>query len=156
MMKAAMICVTVLAASLMFTNESQAQNYVGGFGSGFGCYGYGYSQSWYVPVPPYYALHPPVYYSHEIVRRPVGDSPYAYPSRRPAAEPRRQFSRNPFVPDAVTGEGSQQAAQDTDSVAQVMRNPFYSDDPVSLAESQLIKNPYYAKPEAVVAQSSDR
>lgn len=156
-MKAVMICAALLVASLVFTNESQAQNfYGGGFNPAFGNYGYGYAQSWYVPVPPYYALHPPVYYSHEIVRRPVGDSPYAYQSRRPAAEPRRQLSMNPFVPDAVNGEGSPQAAQANDSTAQVMRNPFYGDDPASLADSKLILNPYYAKPAAVVAQASDR
>jgi len=155
-MKAAMICATVLVASLMFTNESQAQNcYGGGFGAGQ-YYGFGYSRSWYVPVPPYYALHPPVYYSHEIRRRPVGDSPYAYQSRRPAPESRRQLSLNPFVPDAINEEGSPQAAQATDSVANVMRNHFYGDDQQSLAASKLIYNPYYAKPEAIVAQASDR
>jgi hypothetical protein len=28
---------------------------------------------------PYFAAHPPVYYSHEIIRRPMGPSPFAYP-----------------------------------------------------------------------------
>lgn len=28
-------------------------------------------------TPPYYALHPPVYYSGEIIRRPYGTSPFA-------------------------------------------------------------------------------
>jgi hypothetical protein len=60
------------------------------------------------------------------------------------------------VPDATNQDSSQPTAQATDSVAQVMRNPFYGDDPQSLADSKLIYNPYYAKPEAVVAQASDR
>ncbi len=159
-MKAAMIYATVLVASLMFTNELRADHCCGGgINSGLPYFGFGYSGSLYglgyVPVPPYYALHPPVYYSHEVVRRPIGDSPYAYQSRRPAAEPRRQFSLNPFVPDATKVEGSQQTAEASDSVAQVMRNPFYGDDPVSLAASKLILNPYYAKPAAVVAQASE-
>ncbi|MDA1054137.1 MAG: hypothetical protein O3C40_27125 [Planctomycetota bacterium] len=159
-MKAAMICATFLVASLMFTNESRAQNcYGGGIGSGLPYFGYGYSGSLYglgrVPVPPYFALHPPVYYSHEIRRRPVGDSPYAYPARRPAQEPRRQLSLNPFVPDPITEEGKQQTSQAPDSVAKVIRNPFYGDDPESLAAAKLIYNPYYAKSEFIVAQASE-
>ncbi|MBM3998845.1 MAG: hypothetical protein FJ297_04760 [Planctomycetes bacterium] len=35
-----------------------------------------------VPTPPYFAVHPPVYYSG-VVRRPYGDSPDAYASKRP-------------------------------------------------------------------------
>ena len=158
-MKAAIICATFFVASLMFTNQSQAQNYFGrGINSGLPYFGFGYSGSLYglgyVPVPPYYALHPPVYYSHEIVRRPMGDSPYAYQSRRPLPPPRRHFVLNPFVPDPVSNEGSQQTAQGTDSVAKVMRNPFYGGDQRSLVGSRLILNPYYATPEAVVAQAS--
>lgn len=155
-MKAAMICAAVLVAGLMFTTESRAQNY---FGGGFGpgqYYGFGYSRSWYVPVPPYYALHPPVYYSHEIVRRPIGDSPYAYQSGRPAAAPIRQFSRNPFLPDPVREDGSKQTSEATDSVATVMKNPFYSGDLSSLVGSKLIYNPYYVKPEAAIADASER
>jgi hypothetical protein len=30
--------------------------------------------------PPYFALHPPVYYSEQIVRRPYGISPFAAPA----------------------------------------------------------------------------
>ena len=76
-MKAAIICATLLVASLMYTNQSQAQNYFdGGIHPGVPYFGFGYSGSLYglgyVPVPPYYALHPPVYYSHEIRRRPIG------------------------------------------------------------------------------------
>lgn len=36
-----------------------------------------------IPVPPYYALHPPVYYGSQV-RRPYGYSPYAnYPVMQP-------------------------------------------------------------------------
>lgn len=45
-----------------------------GFGNGIG----------YVPPPPYYAIHPPVYYSPTIIRRPYGMSPFAMP---PVAQP---------------------------------------------------------------------
>ena len=54
---------------------------------GYGCWGYspfgwntGYYLPDYVPPPPYYAVHPPVYYSGRIYRT-YGDSPYAYPPR---------------------------------------------------------------------------
>ena len=51
----------------------------------FGYWGYGwvdgYGQGHVTghDTIPYFAAHPPVYYSHEIVRRPVGPSPFAYP-----------------------------------------------------------------------------
>ena len=159
-MKSVLIGAAVLVASLMITNESRAQyGYGGGIGSGLPYYGFGYSGSLYglgyVPVPPYFALHPPVYYSHEIRRRPMGDSPYAYPAGRPAPEPRRQFSLNPFLPGPAIEEGQQQTSQANDSVAKVMRNPFYGDSEQSLAASQLIYNPFYIKPEAVVAQAGE-
>ncbi len=48
-----------------------------GYGYGYG-YQYGVGPS-YVPTPPYFAIHPPVYYSHVINRRSYGSSPFAYP-----------------------------------------------------------------------------
>ena len=46
-----------------------------------GLYGYGYSGNLYglgrIPVPPYFALHPPVYYSAPQAR-PYGISPFAH------------------------------------------------------------------------------
>ena len=164
-MKAVLVCATLLVASLVYTNESQAGNFYGGgvysglpfngFGYGFGQNGTGLYGLGYVPVPPYFALHPPVYYSHEIRRRPIGDSPYAYLPRRPVPQPKRQFSLNPFVPHTIIEGDSQQTSETTDSVATVMKNPFYGDSREQLAESKLIYNPFYAKPEAVIAQASD-
>jgi hypothetical protein len=49
-----------------------------GYG-GFGGYGWGFNQATnYVPSPPYYAIYPPVYYSHQLTARPYGASPYAW------------------------------------------------------------------------------
>ena len=57
-------------------------------GCGYGGYG-GYYGYWNTPfaynqgsayVPPYYAIHPPVYYSPQIIARPYGTSPYAWPA----------------------------------------------------------------------------
>lgn len=69
-------------AAILLPAAAQAQYPYGGFGYG----GWGqanYGQGIYQGtsrIPPYFALHPPVYYSHEIVRRPMGMSPFAYPS----------------------------------------------------------------------------
>lgn len=52
----------------------------GGISPGIPYFGYGYSGSLYglgyVPVPPYFSLHPPVYYGDRYAR-PYGASPFA-------------------------------------------------------------------------------
>src|SRR5688572_27179791 len=55
-----------------------------GWGGGYG-WGYGYlgTRVGFVPQPPYYSIHPPVYYSSQIIRRPYGYSPFAYPATYP-------------------------------------------------------------------------
>lgn len=69
-------------AAILFPAAAQAQYPYGGYGYG----GWGqanYGQGVYQGSnfrPPYFALHPPVYYNHEIIRRPMGASPFAYPS----------------------------------------------------------------------------
>ena len=69
-------------AAILLPAAAQAQYPYGGMG--YGGWGQGnYGQGYYSGanrVPPYFALHPPVYYSHEIIRRPMGASPFAYPS----------------------------------------------------------------------------
>jgi hypothetical protein len=68
-------------AAILLPAAAQAQYPYGGMGYG------GWGQSYYGQgmnqginrVPPYFALHPPVYYSHETIRRPMGPSPFAYP-----------------------------------------------------------------------------
>lgn len=70
-------------AAILLPVAAQAQSPFYGYG-GYGGWGQmGYGQGIYNGtnrVPPYFALHPPVYYSHEIIRRPMGVSPFAYPS----------------------------------------------------------------------------
>lgn len=54
----------------------------------------------HVPVPPYYALYPPVYYSYPVPRT-YGYSPYAYPPGTRTPDTRSQGARvihNKFVP----------------------------------------------------------
>lgn len=70
-------------ALLLFAIPAAAQaqwpNYVG---CGYGGYGYGgnFSSGGYVFPPPFYAVHPPVYYSPMITARPYGSSPFAWPA----------------------------------------------------------------------------
>lgn len=71
------VAAAVIAASI-FPAAAQAQYPWGGYGWQSG-YGQGYTRG-YNANQPYFALHPPVYYSNVIVRRPVGPSPFAYPS----------------------------------------------------------------------------
>lgn len=111
----------------------------GYFGSGFG-YGYGGgfgiaygARPNYVPTPPYFALHPPVYYSYQIQRRSYGSSPFAYPgfyapaasagvsatsATAPAAEP--QWIVNPFV--KPQGEPAETKAESVSSVSAATSN----------------------------------
>ena len=93
------ICAAVVLA---FVSASASTAKAGGpCGCGWGNY------SVYVQDRiPYFAQHPPVYYSY-VVPRPYGYSPYAYPEtvmtpeRPPAAKPATLI--NPFVPRKAGG-----------------------------------------------------
>jgi hypothetical protein len=110
-----------------------------GFYGGLNGYnGFGYSYSYnsgvgYVSPPPYFSLYPPVYYSGQIVRRPYGSSPFAYPSwyERPSAQqaftasssgmqaniPEPLLVMNPYVAGAAAAQASATAPAKID-------NPF--------------------------------
>ena len=95
----------VCAIALAFSAE-QASAQCGAFGSGFVPYGgfYNFGIQPYIPPPPYFALHPPVYYGQRYTR-PYGDSPFAAPSQlqpNPNYAPARHVERsltfaNPYV-----------------------------------------------------------
>jgi hypothetical protein len=102
----------------------------------FGCSGSLYGLG-YVPVPPYYALHPPVYYGERYYRS-YGESPFARTdhSSRPQLIQAKVII-NPYVeqPAAVTAkpetkpvEGQQQTDQVTAS-PQMIVNPYYVAEP---------------------------
>ena len=57
---------------------AQAQGPYGYWGYGF-VDGYGQGQVTADDNVPYFSAHPPVYYSYEIIARPMGPSPFAYP-----------------------------------------------------------------------------
>ena len=120
--------------------EVRADGYLGR--TGLPWFAYGYSGSLYglgrLPVPPYYAIHPPVYYSLPQAR-PYGYSPFAYSGNyQPPAEPARRLVRNPFIEDAPLPEPAQPQSDVTTSTARLIANPFYSanDQPGTRLASQ--------------------
>lgn len=78
------VLVAIAAVVALSDNQAQAQNFVGGYQFGAGLQsncGGGLFRGGYAAreQPPYFALYPPVYYSH-IVPRPYGISPFAAPA----------------------------------------------------------------------------
>jgi hypothetical protein len=119
---------------------------------GSGGYGWGYSNPTnYVPAPPYYAIHPPVYYSPHITARHYGASPFAWlPGMQPITyvpEPgpaRRVMSaavRESLLADAVARPATS---------AVLIDNPFVpaakTASTPAAAEAQPLKidNPFFA------------
>lgn len=87
----------ILCAISFVASAGQASADCGRFGiGGFGSYGYyNYGIGPYIPAPPYFALHPPVYYGTRYTR-PYGDSPFASPSQlqpSPGYVPTRHVER---------------------------------------------------------------
>lgn len=125
----------------------------GGFGGGGGWGGYGYGNGFgnffetpyatgRIPTPPYFSIHPPVYYSHAVPRT-YGHSPFAYPGfyRTPdvVVEPISQSIDNPYVEQTKTADvdtkedGEPTPAEDED---------FAQAEP----QPQTIVNPYVDHP----------
>lgn len=93
-MKRLLLCVTLLLSAL--AGESNAQ----WWGGGYGLSNY-YNRGIYVDQDriPYFALHPPVYYSYPVPR-PYGYSPFAYPGIVPTPHYETRDSGvlvNPYV-----------------------------------------------------------
>ena len=152
--------VAVLAAGFMTMTADTSQAQFGFDGGGFGNYaypglygGFGFRPSPYslgqVPVPPYFALHPPVYYSQPVAR-PYGYSPFAYPGfvRTPevVAAPCEPISiDNPYVPSSAT-ESEEIANDDTDDYAVVkplvIENPYVLDSPTQVDSNEFASVEY--------------
>ena len=81
-----------------------------------------------VPTPPYFALHPPVYYSYPVPR-PYGYSPFAYPEymKTPAFKINKQQNiRNPHVPKKAAE--AVPTNQTTSTRGVMIINPFVRSD----------------------------
>ncbi len=99
-----------------------------GFGVSGSLYGLGY-----VPVPPYFALHPPVYYSYPVPRT-YGYSPHAYPRTVMTPEyraPQPLEVINPHVKPAEEKEAATSAGFQTASAPLMVINPFVDQSPAT-------------------------
>ena len=95
---------------------------------------YGFSGRAYssgrVPTPPYFAIHPPVYYSYPVPRT-YGYSPFAYPSyvmtpeiKEPA---KPAMFENPHVKQPATEAKTKSASRSIETktaLPEVMENPY--------------------------------
>ena len=149
----------ILCAIALVSSAGQASaDCGGGFGyGGFGYGGYGYYNYGirpYVPAPPYFALHPPVYYGARYTR-PYGDSPFASPSQlQPAAgyAPSRHVERsltvsNPYVVLPMAPASMPVPAMPTAPVPAPINTVAPS--PV-VVKPMVIDNPYF-QPEVKIA-----
>ncbi|HVX11979.1 MAG TPA: hypothetical protein VHC22_12415 [Pirellulales bacterium] len=121
----------IVAAAVCGLSAGEAKAQVGGspYFLGYGFYGNGLYNS--IDRPPFYALFPPVYYSHPV-GRPYGYSPFAYPPgfTTPVIQPAPvKEVANPYVPRKPAG----QTAERTAAVAREIINPYVRRPQVALA-----------------------
>ena len=114
-----MLILMIFVVAGATVSTAQADNgYCGPYNS------HAYGNGWwpytlgYVPIPPYYALHPPVYYSVPVAR-PYGYSPYPLPGTAlppiPAAPVALEVT-NPYIESAVVDS--------TASTPRLIVNPY--------------------------------
>lgn len=140
----ALFCAIALAST---ANQASAQ--CGAFGPGYGAFGgyYNYGIQPYVPAPPYFALHPPVYYGQRYTR-PYGDSPFAAASQlqpNPNYAPARHVERsltitNPHIlPMAPAIEAAPAPAPvNTVPASPVVVKPMVIDNPYFKPDMKLV------------------
>ncbi len=140
MMKFSKILLLSGAAFMCWAAADQAQAY-NPCGAGF--YGYGFGVNNYIPTgrrPPYFAMHPPVYYSHSVARS-YGYSPFAYGPNVRTPNPR------PVAPVAITNHfllRSKVKVHET-----VDKTASFSSDRV---QPLVIENPYFDQKSAVASK----
>ena len=124
-----------LGRRLPFVGGSTVAVGPGGLGGGyFGDGGFAnlYTQG-FIPVPPYFSLHPPVYYSQPVART-YGYSPFAYPGtfQTPEVVMQPEEIVNPYVEpidppepqEASAKTASSRSSTGTTTEPQVIHNPF--------------------------------
>jgi hypothetical protein len=124
-------------------------------------YGYGgYYQPGYSPdYAPYFAMHPPVYYSHPIART-YGDSPFPYPPGLSAfqansAAPQPQVIRNDHIDEANPPADQQYQTR----LPLRIRNPFVEQsDSASMSngakwDSSKLRKPLVIYPASITRQT---
>jgi hypothetical protein len=128
--------------SLAMTERAQAYEPWGAGWWGYtGGYPFGLSNAPYrsgqVPVPPYFALHPPVYYSYPIPRT-YGYSPFAYPGTMQTPEVEMAGEAALIENPHVTTPTKKDSTDDKTAVTwEVIRNPFAeANQPTHVASSE--------------------
>ncbi|MDP6058279.1 MAG: hypothetical protein QGH33_05275, partial [Pirellulaceae bacterium] len=122
------LVIAAIGLTNLFVSEVRAGGIHGR--SGLPWFAYGYSGSLYglgrLPVPPYYAIHPPVYYSLPQAR-PYGHSPFAHSGDyHPQVKVERRIVRNPHIEVMPLPEPVESPAETTTTTARVIANPYYS------------------------------
>ena len=132
---------SLLVLAMLACIPAQSQAFDFGFGN---CNMYGFRSAsnlyslGHIPTPPYFAIHPPVYYGQRYFRS-YGESPYARPARssRPLLVD-VQLIKNPFYQGAmmwpseplIEQDTSQEVKQEDQVAAQVIINPYYQTEAV--------------------------
>lgn len=161
--KQSLLCVIAMATTAG-TASAQWGGGMGGY-NGYGAYN-SYAITSYVHAPPYFALHPPVYYGKRYTR-PYGVSPFAAPpqlqtnaSYVPAPHAERSISiSNPYcaIPQNVL-EIVPAVVPSSDGNLTPEQHQTPPSSPVVQNQSiqpLVIDNPYFQAPQAVATRDSN-
>ena len=163
MLRRALFTVALLAV-LAVQTPAQAQwgcGYaLGGYGMNY--YGNGLPVGWYTGVqgrmPPYFALHPPVYYSGQIVRIPYGASPFATPWGVPYGMPAVSAPAMPAAASVATTPAAESVTIENEfykregALRAPRSNRAEQRSQVSHEQGLMIDNPFY-RPASRVARN---
>ncbi len=103
--------------------------YWGGYGYPFGAHAY---RSGNIPTPPYFAIHPPVYYGKRV-GMPYGNSPFPRPARAVVrVSPQRVKYKprpgvmivNPYVKNDAEAKGNGSSPKAASSKPKAILNPY--------------------------------
>ncbi len=121
---AAVAAGAALVAETASAQDVQVRHYMSDYGMGSWERPYASSR---IPTPPYFALHPPVYYSYPVPRT-YGYTPWAYPSYVMTPEIQAPVEPavfdNPYVEqDAQRAAATKSASVKMTSAPEVIENP---------------------------------
>jgi len=146
--------VAMLVLVSLAARPAAAQSGVGQWGAWGGYYG-GLNYNVYTQDPaPYFALHPPVYYSRPVPR-PYGYSPFAYPPYIMTPEPKVEVPMtmlNPHAPRSTPASRSASTNDRTTSIKPLrITNPYVIADATPAAKPAapaIVSRPHTIYPSA--------
>ncbi|HEY4235352.1 MAG TPA: hypothetical protein VGM76_18110 [Lacipirellulaceae bacterium] len=142
-MKTQLLALGALVLALMISSTASAQYCGGGYGGGCG-YDYGYLYNSLDYNVPYFAAHPPVYYSYPVPRT-YGYSPFAYPPYVMTPDVAQDSApieiTNPYVPSS-----KQEKSKDQSDQTAARTSPHN--------EPLVIINPYVSTKESIAGMSN--